>query len=159
MEAGRFVGTFEPWFSSARTGSDMFTAKASIGYNTFNGNLSGYLMDPADPKPGGDADRPASSYRGKKATSAANRWAAGYVTDSTESILLADMAGFGSTSLKWQIDVGDRFEEPQMAHDSGLNTLRNDGRVTWATVTGKPAVAAEWNYISDSGVNWVAGPK
>ncbi|GEM_PF-2564381 len=160
----------------------------NMGYNYFNGNSPGYIhpegYSTTNPPPSGmmlwSSAAPSDAYQGKPVYATVNNaprrfannggtFAAGFITDPPGSIIMADIAGYyqdpNPPKLNHWMKGTDRFDNPVATHDSGFNSLFNDGSVRFATYktpngTGDLVDTSAWYAGNHRGSSWaVAGPK
>lgn len=136
----------------------------NIGYHYFNGNSSGWVnlnTTPSNP----DYYYTNSYYRGRvvykpdgtryNPSSGTASFAAGYIGDPPNWVILADRASYNQSSLSWNTGSANIFNIPSINHDSGMNSLYNDGSVRWASFTTTPyVVPSNWYSLGYGGNPW-----
>lgn len=146
----------------------------NIGYTYFNGNSpidgrKGYINTVSSAPPWWEYVN--QYYRGKPVYDYNNNqtlfapgsgtasFAAGWMTDPPDWILLADRARYDSTSKKWMTGTTSNYLlVPDVNHEVGMNTVYNDGSVRWAKYGAEAATPANWHSVNYNGVT-VAGAK
>ncbi len=139
---------------------DIHRYPPDIGYSAPNGNSPGYY-----------SWSPSYQYFGKRieypgspgnfaADSTADHFAAGFIHDAPNTIIMADIAMVKIADNTWDLDGLDEDSETlNVSHRGGMNVLYNDGRVAFSTFQDKVVLSQYYYTNLNSSINLVFGPK